>query len=799
MVFLEFSRTVHSTVALWKQLEQVHQGKAYAELEKVKDSLDRELEDVKEQTRKRHISDIPTLDEVILQLEVMSSMMNRLSNWRGPAAGYSSSTGVGLEEGNTRNKAEDELIQRQRLGFSALHAAVVNESTNNWEYTELSELARRSNKERQGHFDIFDRTPLHYISTRTNLKYEDITMLVKVLSDAGFHMPTEGYLDMTDLIGLTPLHYAVYLKNVAAIKALLRLKCDINVRGIDGISALHLAAATGFKDSTTAILEGLEDSVDDIVDNRGRTALHWAVISGATEVAEALLDNGASITVKDKYRRTPVHLTPFTAPTEHNNVSGELLQLFIDKKQTEFIRATKERDDDGCTVLHLGAKAGRLAIIKRVIEGKTSAEQQQSDLSPGMPAPAQMKLGKVGTVDISDNHGRTALSFAAEGGEEDIAQYLLDAGARVDLKDDSKRSPLYWAVVKKHTDVMKLLMKHIRERMPVEKLRDQNTLDMRQFPDTKKSEHTSEGFDLNLHNDKGQSLLLWAARNGHEEAVLLLLDKNCAHAVDVNSKDEDGQTALTWAAKQGHLVAVKLLIDHESVEIDTKDCSGNTPLIWAAIQGHKDVVELLINSRADPLCYDNVYHQTPLSWAMENKHTPVAELLLRDKHIDINAQDPYWHYNPLGWAIAEGHEDIAQMLMSDSRIEQATVLSLFGSNTMPLSMFRSTNTMDFLVDLILKRPTLLKTFGGLLLQVAVICERQQAVKKLIAAGANKRWEDIHGWTPLLCAIVSPREGIRELFADSLNQHALPQYALAWDPKCKAPISLDEGYLTATCT
>ena len=246
------------------------------------------------------------------------------------------------------------------------------------------------------------------------------------------------------------------------------------------------------------------------------------------------------------------------------------------------------------------------------------------------------------------------------------------------------------------------------------------------------------------------------------------------------------------------MVVVNHLINNKRVEIDTQDASGNTPLIWAARLGHKDVVELLINRKEAPanlLCHDNIYNQTPLSWAMENKHTSVVELLLRDQHIDINAKDPYWSYNPLRWAIAERHKNIAQMLLLDSRIDKAAELSLFAS---------ADNT-EFLVDLILEQPTLLKSFGGSLLQVAVVCERQQVVKKLIEAGANELWEDSHGWTPLLCAILGPQEGIRELFTDSRIKHessmTLPHApALTWDPRWnKVPISLDKGYLTATCT
>jgi ankyrin repeat protein len=52
----------------------------------------------------------------------------------------------------------------------------------------------------------------------------------------------------------------------------------------------------------------------------------------------------------------------------------------------------------------------------------------------------------------------------------------------------------------------------------------------------------------------GQLPLSWAARNGHEAVVKLLLDKNA----DIESKDGTGQTPRSMAAGNGHKAVVKL-------------------------------------------------------------------------------------------------------------------------------------------------------------------------------------------------------------------------------------------------
>ncbi|PVH72419.1 hypothetical protein DL98DRAFT_397103, partial [Cadophora sp. DSE1049] len=63
--------------------------------------------------------------------------------------------------------------------------------------------------------------------------------------------------------------------------------------------------------------------------------------------------------------------------------------------------------------------------------------------------------------------------------------------------------------------------------------------------------------------------------------------------VEADSKDKYGQTPLSWAARNGHEAVIKLLLSTGKVEADSEDENSRTPLSWAAQNGHEAVVKLL--------------------------------------------------------------------------------------------------------------------------------------------------------------------------------------------------------------
>ncbi|EGX53194.1 hypothetical protein AOL_s00006g572 [Orbilia oligospora ATCC 24927] len=132
-----------------------------------------------------------------------------------------------------------------------------------------------------------------------------------------------------------------------------------------------------------------------------------------------------------------------------------------------------------------------------------------------------------------------------------------------------------------------------------------------------------DGVDLELADNRGRTALLFAAKEGYEDIMRVLIDSGA----NPEAKNSSGEAAISLAVGNGHESIVQMLIGI-GVNLEVKDHRGQTPLFIAARNGSDSIFRRLMESKSDIKAV-NTEAQTALMAAVERGHEMIAELLIK--------------------------------------------------------------------------------------------------------------------------------------------------------------------------
>ncbi|KAJ5928367.1 hypothetical protein N7466_007323 [Penicillium verhagenii] len=237
-----------------------------------------------------------------------------------------------------------------------------------------------------------------------------------------------------------------------------------------------------------------------------------------------------------------------------------------------------------------------------------------------------LSLGADG--DESDIDSRTASSYAAEKGDFEMWQILLDHDALLGHEqnlfnkgDDNERTPLSWAAEGDQLEFAQYLIKH--------------------------------GVNVDTTCSERRTPLSYAAEAGHLAMVQWLLEQGTSPEDSICLEDRDGLTPLHYAAFEGNECIVELLIssgahpDHEGM--DCMYMAAQTPVMEAARGGQLTVVKMLLDMGADVERCD-VRGMSPLTYAAR---AGVGEPLRESDYYLVNFMHgqpgPGWYFDGAGF------------------------------------------------------------------------------------------------------------------------------------------------------
>lgn len=239
---------------------------------------------------------------------------------------------------------------------------------------------------------------------------------------------------------------------------------------------------------------------------------------------------------------------------------------------------------------------------------------------------------------------------------------------------------------------------------------------------------------------KNGTLLHKAASLGQLVVAKFLLEQGA----DVGARDEIGKLPLHWAAGNGHNSMVELLLSNKAdanAKISFYRDDGATPLHLAVEKGFRTVCETLLTRGADPNIND-ASGTPPIYSAVRQTDDAILRLLLA-RGAKVNPSPGKKNYTPLHTASST---NIAQILIENG----AVVDALNNEDQSPLHGSAGAGRRD-LVGVLLAagaNPHLKDKEGRTPLHLAASSWKAAVIAPLIARGANPNERSSSGGLPL---------------------------------------------------
>uniref|UniRef100_A0A673XGI4 Ankyrin repeat and KH domain containing 1 n=1 Tax=Salmo trutta TaxID=8032 RepID=A0A673XGI4_SALTR len=523
---------------------------------------------------------------------------------------------------------------------------------------------------------------------------------------------------------ITPLMAAASGGYVDIVKLLLVHGADVNAQSSTGNTALTYACAGGFLDVVKVLLkEGA--NIEDHNEN-GHTPLMEAASAGHVEVARVLLEYGAGInTHSNEFKESALTLACYKghldmvrflleAGADQEHKTDEMHTALMEACMDGHVEVARLLLDSGAQVnmpadsfespLTLAACGGHVELAALLIErGANLEEVNDEGYTPLMEAAREgheemvaLLLAQGANINAqTEETQETALTLACCGGFLEVADFLIKAGADIEL---GCSTPLMEAAQEGHLELVKYLLAAVCNLTLVLLSSGANVHATTATGDTALTyallllfagvlrltlpfvSLPPPGANVNratANND--HTVVSLSCAGGHLAVVELLL----AHGADPTHRLKDGSTMLIEAAKGGHTIVVSYLLDYPNniLSVPTPDMSQLTPTSHDTSQAPRvpfQALAMVVPPQEPDRVPSNITTPPPVITKGSSKQrlsphlgTPVAA-----GSPDADLLPPFHPYQPLECIVEETEGKLNELGQRISAIEKAQLQSL---------------------------------------------------------------------------------------------------------------------------
>jgi ankyrin repeat protein len=431
--------------------------------------------------------------------------------------------------------------------------------------------------------------------------------------------------------GLTALHAAAHADRLDIADALIRAGANVSAKDRYGITPIYLASQNGSADLIRRLLEAGVDP--DTVDPGGETALMTAARTGAVPAIRALIERGAKVDAREPaFQQTALMIAvreDHAAAVDALIKAGASVDAQTRKGPTPtFVPPCK---GTGCGSEGVGINRGGLPDRGRRAEVKGGMTPLLYAARDGRLEPARLLVAAGANLELGDGNDIRPLLMASLNGQLAVARLLIERGADVNAGDFWGRAPLWAAVEYRNLD-----MNNNDQDSPTDNGVDRApVLDLirllidkganvnartRELPPPRRWLYSLN--DVSWVDFTGQTPFLRSALSGDTTTMRLLVSRGA----DPNLPTLAGTTPLmaaagvNWVVAQTYTESLQARLDAVTLclelgaDVNAANSMGLTALLGAVNRGSNDIVELLVR-RGARLDVKDKEGRTALRWA----------------------------------------------------------------------------------------------------------------------------------------------------------------------------------------